>query len=57
MGFYEQVSGARMHSAFIRPGGLSKDVPKGFFLDLYNFINQFNFRVDELDELLSANRI
>eukprot|EP00969_Alexandrium_andersonii_P047488 2083463-Alexandrium_andersonii.AAC.1 len=27
MEFYERVSGARMHSSFIVPGGVSQDVP------------------------------
>lgn len=57
MGFYEQVSGARMHSSFIRPGGLSRDVPLGFFRRLSFFMRKFRSRVDELDDLLSANRI
>jgi len=34
MEFYERVSGARMHSAYIRPGGVSKDVPKGLLDDI-----------------------
>jgi len=29
MEFYERVCGARMHAAYIRPGGVSKDIPKG----------------------------
>jgi NADH dehydrogenase (ubiquinone) Fe-S protein 2 len=57
MCFYEKVSGARMHSAFIRPGGVSKDLPKGLLADIYQFIVQFGSRVDELEELLTENRI
>jgi len=30
MEFYEKVSGARMHSAYIRPGGVSQDLPLNF---------------------------
>ena len=57
MEFYERVSGARMHAAYIRPGGVSSDIPLGFLDDLYLFINQFNLRVDEMEEMLTGNRI
>jgi len=57
MEFYERVSGARMHSAFIRPGGITSDIPKGFTDDLFIFISQFNHRIDEMEELLTGNRI
>jgi NADH dehydrogenase (ubiquinone) Fe-S protein 2 len=29
MEFYERVSGARMHAAYIRPGGVAQDLPLG----------------------------
>lgn len=57
MEFYERVSGARMHAAYIRPGGVSSDLPLGFLDDLYIFIDQFNIRLDELEEMLTENRI
>jgi len=57
MGFYEQVSGARMHAAYIRPGGLSKDIPLGLLDQINSFVLQFSSRVDELEELLTENRI
>jgi len=57
MEFYERVSGARMHSNYFRPGGVSFDLPKGFIFDLYNFINQFSSRIDEIEEMLTCNRI
>jgi NADH:ubiquinone oxidoreductase subunit D len=57
MSFYERVSGARMHSAFIRPGGVNKDLPKGLLADIFLFTEQFGPRVDELEELLTENRI
>lgn len=55
--FYERVSGARMHSAFIRPGGISMDTPLGLLDDIYQFILQFNIRLDEIEEMLTNNRI
>ena len=57
MEFYERVSGARMHAAYFRPGGISQDLPQGLIIDIYNFIIQFNSRIDELEELLTNNRI
>lgn len=57
MEFYERVSGARMHAAYIRPGGVSADIPVGFLDDLFLFISQFNDRIDEIEEMLTGNRI
>ena len=57
MEFYERVSGARMHAAFIRPGGISLDIPLGLLDDIFIFCNQFNHRIDEIEELLTNNRI
>lgn len=57
MEFYERVSGARMHSAYIRPGGVANDIPLGFLDDVYLFATQFNDRIDEMEEMLTSNRI
>ncbi len=57
MEFYERVSGARMHAAYIRPGGIKEDIPIGLCQDIYNFIYQFPTRLDEIEELLTDNRI
>jgi NADH dehydrogenase (ubiquinone) Fe-S protein 2 len=57
MEFYERVSGARMHSAYIRPGGVNQDLPLGLITDIYKFISQFRSRINELEELLTNNRI
>ena len=57
MEFYERVSGARMHAAYIRPGGVSLDLPLGFLDDVYQFSYQFNIRLDEIEEMLTNNRI
>jgi NADH dehydrogenase (ubiquinone) Fe-S protein 2 len=57
MEFYERVSGARMHSAYIRPGGVSMDIPLGLLNDIFLFTRQFSSRIDEIEELLSTNRI
>ncbi len=57
MEFYERVSGARMHSAYIRPGGLASDIPLGLLDDIYLFCVQFAIRLDEIEEMLTNNRI
>jgi NADH dehydrogenase (ubiquinone) Fe-S protein 2 len=57
MEFYERVSGARMHAAYFRPGGVSSDIPLGLCEDIYKFAIQFSSRIDELEELLTENRI
>ncbi len=57
MEFYERVSGARLHSAYIRPGGVAQDIPNGLLNDIYLFASQFATRVDEIEEMLSNNRI
>ena len=55
--FYERVSGARMHAAYFRPGGVSQDLPAGLIEDIYTFLKNFNKRVDEFEEMLTNNRI
>lgn len=57
MEFYERVSGARMHAAYFRPGGVSQDLPVGLLDDIYYFANQFSYRIQEIEDLLTANRI
>jgi len=57
MEFYERVSGARMHANYIRPGGVHFDLPSGLLYDIALFVNKFNDRVNEIEELLSGGRI
>ena len=57
MEFYERVSGARMHAAYIRPGGVSNDIPLGLLDDIYHFSTNFLSRIDEMEGLLTDNRI
>lgn len=57
MEFYERVSGARLHASYIRPGGVSQDLPSGLIEDIKSFVNLFSFRVDEMEELLTNSRI
>ncbi|TVS91824.1 NADH-quinone oxidoreductase subunit D [Wolbachia pipientis] len=55
--FYERASGARFHAAYIRPGGVAADVPEGLIEDIAKFIEQFPKYIDDVDELLTENRI
>lgn len=57
MEFYERVSGARMHAAYLRPGGIAQDLPINLLADIFNFVRSFSSRIDEMEELLTNNRI
>jgi len=57
MEFYERVSGARMHAAYVRPGGVNYDIPLGLLHDIYVFLEQFAARIDEMEEMLTESRI
>ena len=46
-----------MHAAYFRPGGVNSDIPLGTLSELYMFCSQFPSRIDELEELLTTNRI
>nr|YP_011008246.1 NADH dehydrogenase subunit 7 [Halosiphon tomentosus]WBP70147.1 NADH dehydrogenase subunit 7 [Halosiphon tomentosus] len=57
MEFYERVSGARMHASYFRPGGVSQDISIGLIGDIFSFVGQFGQRLDEMEEMLTDNRI
>jgi NADH dehydrogenase (ubiquinone) Fe-S protein 2 len=57
MEFYERVSGARLHASYVRPGGVSQDLPLGFLEDVLLFCESFPIRLQEIDDLLTRNRI
>jgi NADH dehydrogenase (ubiquinone) Fe-S protein 2 len=57
MEFYERVSGARLHASYIRPGGVSSDLPLGMLDDIFLFCNSFIDRLAEVEEMLTTNRI
>nr|YP_011008141.1 NADH dehydrogenase subunit 7 [Ecklonia cava]WBP70007.1 NADH dehydrogenase subunit 7 [Ecklonia cava]WBP70042.1 NADH dehydrogenase subunit 7 [Ecklonia cava subsp. stolonifera] len=57
MEFYERVSGARMHASYFRPGGVSQDITIGLIEDIFSFSAQFGQRLDEIEEMLTDNRI
>ena len=57
MEFYDAVSGARMHAAYIRPGGVSMDMPAGLPERIMTWANQFPKIIDDMEGLLTENRI
>jgi NADH-quinone oxidoreductase subunit D len=57
MEFYERVSGARMHANYIRPGGVSQDIPTGMLADIKLFVKKFYPRIIEIADLLNNSRI
>jgi len=57
MVFYERASGSRMHAAYFRPGGVHQDIPQQLVEDIGNWIDPFLKVVDDLDTLLTGNRI
>ena len=56
MGFYERVSGARMHAAYFRPGGVHQDLPTGLLEDIDAWAVKFPKVLGEM-QLLIDNRI
>jgi NADH dehydrogenase (ubiquinone) Fe-S protein 2 len=57
MEFYERVSGARMHAAHVRPGGVALDLPIGLLEDIHKWGIHFAGRIDETEESLTNNRV
>ena len=57
MGFYEQVSGARLHAAYFRPGGVHQDLPQGLTNQIAAFCDRFPKIIDDMEGLLTENRI
>ena len=57
MGFYERVSGSRLHANYFRAGGVHKDLPAGLDGDIDEFCDNFPKIIDDLETLLTDNRI
>lgn len=57
MEFYDRVCGARLHANYIRPGGVSMDLPVGLVDDMWAWVENFPKVLDDLDSLLTGNRI
>ena len=55
--YCERVSGARMHCAYFRPGGVHQDMPAGLADDIWAYTERFPKFLEELEGLLTENRI
>ncbi len=55
--FYERASGARMHANYFRVGGVHRDLPPKLLEDIYNFCDPCAAVLDDLEALLTGNRI
>ncbi|MEC9348042.1 MAG: NADH-quinone oxidoreductase subunit D [Pseudomonadota bacterium] len=57
MEFYEAASGARLHAAYFRPGGVHQDIPADMPEKILAWCETFPKFLDDLEELLTDNRI
>jgi NADH-quinone oxidoreductase subunit D len=53
----ELLTGARFTTSYTRIGGLTRNLPPGFIEQTKVFIEQFKGKIDELDSLLTRNKI
>jgi len=54
---FEAVTGGRLLYNYMRIGGLRNDLPTGFEEQVYDFLERFPARLEEMDDLLTRNRI
>ncbi len=57
MEFYERVSGARLHAAYYRAGGVHQDMPAGLADDIKAWSETFPQFIEDMETLLNENRI
>jgi NADH-quinone oxidoreductase subunit D len=53
----ELLTGARFTTSYTRVGGMTRDLPDSFIAGLKKFLDEFMPHLDELDKLLTRNRI
>jgi NADH-quinone oxidoreductase subunit D len=54
---FELLTGARFTTSYTRVGGQIRDLPDTFIPQLTKFLDQFGSKLDEIDKLLTRNRI
>ncbi|HEX3818490.1 MAG TPA: NADH dehydrogenase (quinone) subunit D [Chthoniobacterales bacterium] len=54
---FELLTGARFTTSYTRVGGQIRDLPEGFIPQLVKFMDEFIPQLDEIDNLLTRNRI
>ncbi len=57
MVFYERASGARLHAAYFRPGGVHQDLPQALLDDIMTWTDEFPEILGDIDGLLTENRV
>ncbi|MDA5193742.1 NADH-quinone oxidoreductase subunit D [Govanella unica] len=57
MEFYERASGARLHAAYFRPGGVHQDLPPKLLADIMSWTETFPQVLEDIEVLLVENRI
>lgn len=57
LNIFELAGGSRMHTSYIRVGGLLDDVPEEFVSQVWSFIERFPSRMEDYEGLLTKNRI
>jgi NADH-quinone oxidoreductase subunit D len=57
MVFYERACGARLHSAYFRPGGVHQDLPQKLLDDIWEWTETFPAVLHDLETMLVDNRI
>ena len=57
MEFCERASGARLHMAYFRPGGVAADIPQKLLDDIDAWADTYTSFIDDLESLLTENRI
>jgi NADH-quinone oxidoreductase subunit D len=57
LSFFERVSGARFHTAYMRVGGVNLDLPENLCDDISLFLPRLKKTMDDIDDLLTENRI
>ena len=57
MTLFEELTGARLTNSFARVGGMRRDIPESWLGNVNKFANQFLPALDEIDKLITRNRI
>ncbi|HEU4999811.1 MAG TPA: NADH-quinone oxidoreductase subunit D [Lapillicoccus sp.] len=53
----EMITGLRMNNAYVRPGGVAQDLPRGVYNDIRDMVPQVHRGLKELEALLNENPI
>jgi NADH-quinone oxidoreductase subunit D len=54
---YDKLAGARFTTSYTRIGGVAADLTDEIIAQIKEFINQFDSKIDEIENLLNSNRI